>query len=376
MAEKKKKKENLPRGIMWREDRQRYLGRFTYQGKAYVLYDEEWRRLEQRIAAMRQELKEGRYIKESCQTLNDWFDEWMNTYKKSTVKYGTYQNYLNHYNFYIRGGIGKKKLKDITTTDIQILYNEMRDRNFAAGTIKLTGAALNGCMKRAVLNRMIPFNPVALAEIPKCKEKKERYVFSREEQKQFLKELEGSYLEEFFQLTLMTGLRNGEVRALRWKEIDLEKKQLHVNHTLIDVGGEGFRLETPKTKTSRRTIPMLSQVEDILERRKLTAKEEGHEGKEDFVFCLPDGSPLSRFRIANELERIEKHLSEEGVEVGHITCHTLRHAFATRAIEGGMKPQVLKTILGHSNISMTLDLYAHVLKDEKIQEMDLLEGIF
>ena len=74
---------------MWREDRQRYLGRFTYQGKAYVLYDEEWRRLEQRIAAMRQELKEGRYIKESCQTLNDWFDEWMNTYKKSTVKYGT-----------------------------------------------------------------------------------------------------------------------------------------------------------------------------------------------------------------------------------------------------------------------------------------------
>lgn len=67
---------------------------------------------------------------------------------------------------------------------------------------------------------------------------------------------------------------------------------------------------------------------------------------------------------------------EDGVPVGHFTCHLLRHVFATRAIENGMKPQVLKTILGHSNISMTMDLYAHVLGDEKAQEMLLMEDLF
>ena len=65
-----------------------------------------------------------------------------------------------------------------------------------------------------------------------------------------------------------------------------------------------------------------------------------------------------------------------GIEIGHFTCHSLRHTFATRAIENGMKPQVLKTILGHSSLAITMDLYAHVLGDEKVKEMELLEGVF
>lgn len=95
-----------------------------------------------------------------------------------------------------------------------------------------------------------------------------------------------------------------------------------------------------------------------------------------FPFILPDGSEISRARVELELEKVEKQMIENGIPVGHITCHTLRHAFATRAIESGMKPQVLKTILGHSNISMTMDLYSQVLGDEKVQEMILLENLF
>lgn len=90
----------------------------------------------------------------------------------------------------------------------------------------------------------------------------------------------------------------------------------------------------------------------------------------------PDGSEISRARVELELKKVEKQMIENGIPVGHITCHALRHAFATRAIEGGMKPQVLKIILGHFNIRMTMDLYAHVLGDEKVQEMILLENLF
>ena len=121
---------------------------------------------------------------------------------------------------------------------------------------------------------------------------------------------------------------------------------------------------------------MLPKVYEILRGRKEEAESMGNGGDENYVFCLPDGGPISRARVELELERIEKRMQDAGIKIGHITCHTLRHAFATRAIEGGMKPQVLKTVLGHSSLAMTMDLYSHVLGDEKVKEMGLLEGQF
>ena len=82
-----------------------------------------------------------------------------------------------------------------------------------------------------------------------------------------------------------------------------------------------------------------------------------------------EGKPVKARHVSQELNKIEEKLRERGFNVGHITCHTLRHAFATRAVEGGMDHQVLKTILGHSTITITLDLYAHVLQKEKFDSM-------
>lgn len=166
------KKEGLPKGISWREDRKCYLGRVTYQGQPHVRYGDSWKRLNVRLEELRAELKKGTYIKECTLTLNEWFGKWMEIYKKKTVKYGTYNNYLNHYNYYVKGGIGKKKLKDVTVDDIQTLYNNLCDRDFAAGTIKLMGATLNGCFKKAVNNRMITFKPVPLAEIQSARRRR------------------------------------------------------------------------------------------------------------------------------------------------------------------------------------------------------------
>lgn len=135
------------------------------------------------------------------------------------------------------------------------------------------GAVLNRCFKKAVNNRMITFNPVPLAEIPKCKEKKEKYVFTKEEQNQFMEYIKKSYLHDFFRVTIMTGMRNGETRALRWCDIDFEKKLISVTHTLVWVTGEEHMLDTLKTKASKRKIPMLSQVYEILsEKNRLTVR--------------------------------------------------------------------------------------------------------
>lgn len=88
----------------------------------------------------------------------------------------------------------------------------------------------------------------------------------------------------------------------------------------------------------------------------------------DYVFALKDGNLVTRDRVTIEINKIVSAMKSDGLEIEHITCHCFRHTFATRCIEKGMPPQVLKTILGHSNLSMTMDLYSHVLPDTKMDE--------
>lgn len=95
-----------------------------------------------------------------------------------------------------------------------------------------------------------------------------------------------------------------------------------------------------------------------------------------YLFCTENGDPLSRERVQGEIDRIVKQIRAAGNEFDRITSHVFRHTFATRAIEAGMQPQVLKTILGHSTLSMTMDLYSHVMEDVKADEMEKIAKVF
>lgn len=97
---------------------------------------------------------------------------------------------------------------------------------------------------------------------------------------------------------------------------------------------------------------------------------------DQYLFCNENGDPISRERIQGEIDRIIKRIKSDGYDFPRITSHVFRHTFATRAIEAGMPPQVLKTILGHSSLAMTMDLYSHVLPDTKADEMQKIANVF
>ena len=138
----------------------------------------------------------------------------------------------------------------------------------------------------------------------------------------------------------------------------------------------GIHAGRPKTKKSKRKIPMLETAYEILADMKGKAESMGVGGEGNYVFCLPDGSEISRYRVESQLKKIEERMVNEDPTVGHITSHCLRHAFATRAVENGMKPQSLKAIMGHSSLAITMDLYSHVFGEETVQEMVLMENLF
>ncbi|RKI90500.1 site-specific integrase [Parablautia intestinalis] len=374
MAKDLKGKE-LPAGIRQRKNG-KYEGRVQYENERYSVYADSLPELKTKMTELRYRLEHGGFVAKNRMTVKEWFETWMEEYKKNQVKVGTIIAYTNYYNFYVDKYIGKRKMVDIRGEHIQRVYNGMLRDGLAVSTIKIISAVLNGCFKQAVKNGIIERNPVILATIPRQSETKARRVFSVQEQETFMKYAEESYLYNLFALAIRTGMRSGEIRGLKFSDIDRKNGVIHIVRTLKYEGGnQGFFEDTPKTKTSKRDIPLTQDMIDIIENQ---SKRNSQEVIfiNAYIFRMDDDRPISRERLQAEINRILKKIHGAGIEFEYFTPHCFRHTFATRAIENGMKPQTLKAILGHSTLAMTMDLYSHVLPTTKAEEMELIANAF
>lgn len=392
---KEKKVLNLPKGITRCSDG-RYQARYTYEGHRYCLYGRDVKELEERLNNAKYEIQHGLYAKEERISLNSWYKTWLSEYKAMTVKKGTVESYECMYQYYVGPVLGKKMLKDIRGEHIQKLYNDLSRNGYSRSTISLIHVLLGAMFKQAMKNELIKKNPVDLTTLPRGEKKKERRVLTLGEQEILLKEITGHELEPLIRLSLATGLRVGEVTGLEWRDIDFERKEIIVRGTLkCTRKGMEYYKDTPKTDKSSRSIPLLPNVELMLKRYRIVQKEHklslGSDwkpisGLEDLVFLREDGKPFAGQHIRQQLVHIvdginEKYFSNKGKsklledKFEYFTPHTLRHTFATRALENGIPPKVVQEILGHSSITMTLDLYTHVLPQTKAEEMKKLEMI-
>lgn len=364
----------LPKGVSQRPDG-RYMARFQYQGEKFCIYDYDIENLLNRLIDLKYEVRHGIYGKECNVTVDQWFNHWLEEYKVNIVKEATVYRYNSVYKNHIMIALGDKKLKDVRPDHIQRLYNSLSGTE----TVIVASIVLSGMFTQAYKNQLINKNPVPMATIPKPKnEKKERRVLSVAEQDILLKYCKG-HLRDLVEVSLSTGMRTGEIRGLLWSDVDIENRVIHITGSLTELNGRVFR-ETPKTITSRRDIPMLYNVEKIFMRKKEeflnSEPKELPNGLTDLVFKSQRGSALSNTCYLRMLNRTVQRINDDGIEFEHVHSHALRHTFATRCIENGMPPQVLKTILGHSSLSMTMDLYAHVLPDTKAEEMQKIADLF
>ena len=379
MAENKKK---LPRGITKRKDG-RYMARFQYEGENYTLYGSDPDKLLERIEDLKYEVRHGIYEKEQNITVDSWFSTWMEEYKRHQVKPTTYDLYERTYMGHIKPYIQKKRLRDIRPEHIQGILNA-ESKVVKRQTLTRIHVILNGLFRQAYKNGIIQKNPVERSTLPKLREDAERRVMTREEQALFMRYAKQTYYGDIFEVALSTGMRKGELLALEWSDIDFNNRMIQVTGTLIRVNSRYVK-GTPKSKTSRRDIPMLDNVYAILRRRrrellelkvKLGDKWTPLDGLDNLVFTNEFGSVVTLNTMQYYMRHIQDMIRRDGIEFERIHIHTLRHTFATRAIEARMQPQVLKTILGHSSLAMTMDLYSHVLPDTKTEEMQKIANLF
>jgi integrase len=365
---------SLPKGIRYRNGK--YEGRCMYRGKNYSVRGKTIGETQKAMTKLKYELGYNLYREKSNLVLNEWFDTWMDIYKRHSLKRETFLGYYYFYNKHIREAqLGNMMITNIRAEHIQKLYNDLVTTDYSLSTIKQVKSTVYGSLEQAVRNEIIGKNPVKLVSLPRIEKRRDRVVMTKEQQRLFMEYAKDSYLYNMFETMLRTGMRVGEVQGLKAGDIDERKKVIHIVRTLKYERDYGFYETTPKSKTSVRDIPLTVAIKDILDRQR-KYWDSKTESKDRYLFTDEVGEPLKREKVRTEMRRIMRMIHRDGYDFPDVSPHTFRHTFATRAIEYGMQAQILKTILGHASLAMTMDLYSHVLPETRTDAMELIEGAF
>lgn len=371
----------LPQGVTKRKDGL-LQKRFTVQGKRYSIYAHTLDELANKEQDKRLEIANGVYKANKSITLDSYFEEFLE-HKAKSIKGNTLYNYKCLYYKHISPTLGKGKIKAIEKRQCKELQDSLFEK-YNENTTNRALLVLSIVLNSAVSDDIITKNPMqGLKAIKQSKQKATQTIhkaLTEEEQKALLEQLriDNEFYYECICFMLATGLRVGECTALTWKDIDYKANIIHVTKTVSkDINGHKI-IASPKTECSIRDIPMNDTIKRILkEQRKkyLLLWQANGEKMHDRIFTTPYGEIPNSQAVSMELTRAIKHLNENGNPIQRITCHGLRDTFATRYIEQGGSPQTLKTILGHSSLAMTMDLYSQVLPNTKQEEMNKLNII-
>ena len=179
----------------------------------------------------------------------------------------------------------------------------------------------------------------------------------------------GSKYGDVFNFAIHTGLRRSEICGLKWESVDLVEGRLSVVRTLQRINGHGLVEGLPKTKRSRRSMSLAAETVELLHTIKGTQIAQGLPST-GYVFTQPEGAPVCPDRLTQDFAFLVKKF-----KLPHLTFHGLRHANATLQMEAGINPKVVSEGLGHSNISITLDLYSHVLPNMQQHAVDAVADL-
>ena len=272
---------------------------------------------------------------------------------------------------------GEVRLEDVLPRDLERLYaTELQDGVAPISVVHLHNT-LHRALSHAQRRGVVATNVAKLVDPPRP-QRHEMHALSPEEARRFLEVVRGDRLEALYVLAITTGMRQGELLALRWRDVDVTGPSLHVTSSLQYVKGHGLRLSSPKTRRSRRQV-MLSKVsvEALTRRRKAQQQERVRQGEmwqdADFVFTSRNGQPIYATNVVNR--SFPKLLA--AARVPRIRFHDLRHTAATLLLGQGVHPKIVSEMLGHTSIGITLDLYSHAtptIQKEATAAFDRLLG--
>ncbi|HZG18047.1 MAG TPA: site-specific integrase [Candidatus Bathyarchaeia archaeon] len=322
---------------------------------------------EQACAEMISQLTKGDFIEPSKKTIREAMISWLEMTLKPSIRVSTFDNYSKAILKRIIPAIGQYKIKDLQVEDIQRFYLGLMGEGLSPEYIRYIHSILKSFFKHQVRVQNIARNIVDLAVPPRIK-RKEQKTWTIEEAVRFLetaKKANKTYYIAYL-LALYTGLRRGEILALRWKDCDLIQGKVSVCQTLY-YGNQKFLFLEPKTSRSNRLISIPDTViSELIEHHEITKKRQSELGSSyenyDLVVANEIGQPINPRTLTGHFRQ-----SIKKANVPLIRFHDQRHTHATILLKLGEHIKIVSERLGHTNSAMTMNVYSHVTPDMQYQ---------
>lgn len=313
-------------------------------------------------------------------TLEEFLVDWLENILVHTLKPKSYAIKEYIIKQQIAPRIGMLQVNSLVASDIQQMINNMVKEDLSYSTIKKAYDTLNQRFKLAINQEQVNKNPILGVVLPKQKNKKNSEIqyFSKEQCKELIEESRRIYdynnknvyrLGELVPFLIFTGLRIGEAIALEWKDIDYKNKTITVNKNVVEVKSKETgkyileKQDSTKTDSSTRIIPISNNAMGCIKNLKEI------NGDKRFIFASQTGQYISPSNFNRMFRGIQKALNYE-VTLG---LHSLRHTFATLMLNNGIDVKIVSELLGHSNVSVTYNIYIHTIQSQKIKAINIID---
>ncbi len=305
--------------------------------------------------------------------VKDLLYQWLNNAVKQRVRDNTFHSYNYMVNHYLEPYLGKYKLSQLTPANIQEHYANQLNKGISPRTIRYAHTLLKNALEQAIEWEMLLKNPANKVTLPRQK-KQEMKVLSHKQVEQFIYANSYSKWKALFSLLLASGMRPSEALGLKWEDISFDNNKITICRTLVRVQNR-WSLEEPKTRQSRRTIPIpagtMQDIKEHQENQSEHIKQANTYNNQGFVFANGNGEPL------NERNIVRRHfkpiLEKEGLP--DIRLYDLRHSCATLLLSQGVNAKIVSERLGHASTTLTMDIYSHVLPDMQKEASNKLQDL-
>lgn len=374
-----KRRRSSGEGSIYKRGDGKWVGAMTLtNGRRRVFYGATQREVKKKLDAAKHLREQGLPIPPQRLTLAVIIDEWIENDLKQRPVTRTLESYEALISLHIKPALGKKRLAELTVGDVEGFLREKaevksaRGTPYSASTLRSLRAVLSGALTYAQRLDYVHRNVARVARVPAAPPPRERTALTPKLARLFLDKIQGHRLEALYSVAMALGLRQGEALGLRWSDIDFNRRVVHVRVQLTRIDGQ-YQLRPPK-RHQIRNIPLPEcAVMALREHRRRQVAERLAAGErwqeQDLVFPSEVGTPLNRHNVTHRFKALVERLG-----LPEMVFHELRHTCASLLLAQGVHPLTVMEILGHTELSTTTGVYAHVdaeVKAEAARRMDV-----
>jgi integrase len=369
------KRGNGEGSIYYRNSDKKWVGSVTLgKGKRKVIYGKTRKEVQEKLKIVLHDQQQGTLVTAQPQTVAQFLTDWLENTHRRHLRPRTYERYREAVYLHIVPNLGHVQLQKLTARQVQAFYTRKADEGLAPATIIYYHSVLHNALDTAVKWGLV-FRNVCDLVAPPRKERFEIQPLTLAQMQHLLATVSGHKWEALFTLAMATGMRRGELLGLKWQDVNFEAGQLQVRRVLSRVPSHMpervhvYVEAEPKTQKSRRSIMIAPFALEALKRHRKSQLEDKLKAGEfwqehEYVFCTLQGRHLNPNHVVEEFKKL---LTRAGLP--DIRFHDLRHSAATLLLSLGIHPKVVQELLGHTQISMTMDVYSHVLPGMQLDAM-------